>query len=99
VAHRVAPRADADLDDIWVYVARESGNMEVANRLVDALTDRFYLLTNFPQAGRKREAEFGAGVRSFPVGEYIILYLVEGGDVLILRVVHGSRDIEGLIEF
>ena len=28
--------------------------MEVANRLIDALTERFYLLTNFPQAGRKR---------------------------------------------
>jgi toxin ParE1/3/4 len=99
VAHRIAPRAEADLDDIWVQVARESGSMEVASRLIDALTERFYLLTNFPQAGRKRDAEFGFGVRSFPVGAYIILYLVEGGDVLILRVVHGSRDFEGLIEF
>jgi len=99
VAHRIARRAEADLDDIWVYVAKESGNLDVASRLIDALTDRFFLLTNFPQAGRKRDAEFGPGVRSFPVGEYIILYLVEGVDVLILRVVHGARDLGGLVEF
>jgi len=25
MAHRVAPQAAADLDDIWFYVAKESG--------------------------------------------------------------------------
>jgi plasmid stabilization system protein ParE len=30
MAHRVAPRAAADLDDIWYYVAKESGSIEVA---------------------------------------------------------------------
>jgi hypothetical protein len=28
MAHRVAPRAEADLDDIWLYVAKESGSMD-----------------------------------------------------------------------
>jgi plasmid stabilization system protein ParE len=36
------------------------------------------------------------GLRSFPVGEYIILYRFEGEDVLILHVMHGSRDIQAL---
>jgi plasmid stabilization system protein ParE len=27
MAHRVAPQAETDLDDIWLYVARESGSM------------------------------------------------------------------------
>ena len=30
MAHRVAPRAEADLDDIWFYVAKESGSIEIA---------------------------------------------------------------------
>lgn len=59
--------------------------------------DSIYSQISHRQAGS--DAEFGSGVGSFPVGEYIILYLVEGPDVLILRVVHGSRDLEGLIEF
>lgn len=36
------------------------------------------------------------GYRSFPVGEYVIVYAVEAEDVLILRVAHGRRDIEAL---
>ena len=36
-------------------------------------------------------------MRSFSVGEYLIVYTLEAPDVFILRVVHGSRDIEGFV--
>jgi plasmid stabilization system protein ParE len=32
------------------------------------------------------------------VGEYIIIYRVEDGDALILRVVHGRRELEALFD-
>ncbi len=38
-------------------------------------------------------------MRSFPVGEYLILYRVDEPYVLILHVVRGSRDIEALFGF
>jgi len=98
MAHRVAPQAAADLDDIWYYVAKESGSVEIANRLIDSVTARFLLLANHPYLGRVRDDDFGAGSRSFPVGEYVIVYCVENGDVLILRVAHGRRDIEALFD-
>jgi toxin ParE1/3/4 len=97
MAHRVAPRASDDLDDIWYYVANESSSIEVANRLIDSITDRFYLLASHPHLGRARGDDFGVGVRSFPVGEYVIVYCVDGLDVLILRVAHGKRDIEAML--
>jgi toxin ParE1/3/4 len=96
MAHRVAPRAAADLDDIWYHLAKESSSIDVANRLIDSITDRFFLLSGHPYLGRAREDDFGVGSRSFPVGEYVIVYSVEDGDVLILRVAHGRRDIEAL---
>ena len=96
MGHRVAPSAERDLDDIWLYVARESGSIEIANRLVDSITDRFFLLTSFPYMGRSRDEDFGPGCRTFAVGEYVIVYEVAGEDVLILRVAHGQRDIENL---
>lgn len=98
MAHRVAPRAETDLDDIWVYVAQDSGSMDIATRLIDSITDRFQFLAGFPHAGRVRDREFGAGTRSFPVGEYMIVYCVDGEDVLILRVVHGARDLGALFK-
>ena len=96
MAHRVAPHAEQDLDDIWVYVAKQSGSLEIANRLIDTITDRFLILARFPYVGRSREDDFGPGCRSMPVGEYLIVYCVDDGDALILRVVHGSRDLEAL---
>jgi toxin ParE1/3/4 len=83
MASRVAPRAEADLDDIWLYVARESGSVEIANCLIDMITDRFYTLAKFPYVGRSRQEDFGARYRSPAVGEYVIVYSVENLDVLI----------------
>jgi toxin ParE1/3/4 len=65
---------------------QRSGSIDVANRLVDSIADRFFLLSGHPYLGRVCDDDFGAGSRSFPVGEYVIVYCVEDGDVFILRV-------------
>jgi toxin ParE1/3/4 len=96
--HRISPRAEADLDEIWLYVATESSSIEIADRLIDAITGNFLLLAGFPYAGRARDDDFGAGTRSFSTGEYVIVYSVEGSYVSILRVVHGKRDLEALFD-
>jgi plasmid stabilization system protein ParE len=66
MAHRVAPETEAELDGIWYYVARESGSIEVADRLIDSITERFYLLACHPHIGRDRAEDLGSGLRSFP---------------------------------
>jgi toxin ParE1/3/4 len=93
MAHRLAPQAVEDLDGVWSYVATDSGSVEIANRLIDSITGRFFLLAHYPYLGRIRDEDFGSGVRSFPVGEYVIVYRVQEPNVLILRVVHGHRDL------
>jgi toxin ParE1/3/4 len=98
MSHRVAPQAEADLDHIWYYVAKESGSVEIADRLIDSITERFYLLSRYPHVGRHRDDDLRPGLRSFPVGEYVIIYRVEDNNVLILHVYRGSRDIEGLLQ-
>jgi len=52
MAHRVSSRAESDLDDIWLYVAKESGSIDIADRLIDTITERFLLLAGFPFVGR-----------------------------------------------
>jgi toxin ParE1/3/4 len=98
MAHRLAPHAAEDLDSIWYHVAKESGSAEVANRLIDSITARFFLIATHPHIGRARDNDFGAGSRSVPIGEYVIVYSVEKGDVLILRVAHGRRDLDALFK-
>jgi toxin ParE1/3/4 len=93
---RLSPEAAADLDDIWLYVARESGSIDAANRLIDSLTVRFVLLARHPHIGRQRDADLRPGLRSFSVGEYVIIYRIQDEDVVILHVMRGSRDIAAL---
>jgi toxin ParE1/3/4 len=93
---RISPQAEADLDSIWYYVATESASVEIADRLVDSLTSRFLLLAHHPYVGRSRAAEFGPGMRSLALSEYVIVYTIEAETVAILRVVHGRRDLESI---
>jgi len=96
MAHRVAVRARADLDDIWVYVARETGSEVIADHQVNAITSRFYLLAEHPRLGRARADDLGRGRRSFPVDDYVIVYRIVGADVQILRVAHTRRNLAAL---
>jgi toxin ParE1/3/4 len=94
MAHRVAPQARAELRNIWSYIVNESGNVAAADGVVDAITERFYLLSQYPRMGRSRD-DLRPGLRSFPVGQYVIIYTIEDEDVEILHVFHGRQDIEG----
>ena len=87
--YRLSALAEKDLDDIWSYVA-EDASLETADRLIDAIFDRFELLVEQPRMGRNRP-EFGEGVRSIVVESHVIYYRHEQ-DVLIARVLHGRRD-------
>jgi len=96
MGHIRTTQAGSDLNEIWYYVATKSGSLDVADRLIDSITDRFTLLAGYPNMGRARDEDLRLGLRSFPVGEYVILYRIQDEDVLILRVLRGSRDIEAL---
>jgi toxin ParE1/3/4 len=95
---RLSPEAEDQLDAIWLHIARESGSTDTANRVVDRITDRFWLLARHPYIGRQRD-DLAAGLRSFAAGDYVILHRVEQDEtVAILYVFHCSRDIETFFE-
>ena len=88
-AVRVSRDADRDLDDIWLYIARD--NLDAATRLLGEIRACFSLLAKSPEIGRTRN-EMRPGMRSYPVGNYVIYYRVGEAHIGILRVVHGARD-------
>ena len=63
MAHRVAPEAETELGLIWEYVAKESGSFEAADRLIDSITERFYLIARYPHIGRRRDDDLRLGLR------------------------------------
>ena len=97
MAHRLAPEVDDDLDVIWYYLVKESGSVEIADRQIDRITEAFYLLSTHPHIGRRRDDDLRPGLRSFTVGNYIVLYRIDGEEALILYVMDGRRDLPALI--
>jgi toxin ParE1/3/4 len=95
MAYRLAPEAEADLQDIAFYLFQETGNIEVADRVIQLVAQRFDLLAAHPRAGRSR-ADLRPGIRVFPVGDYLLLYREAVPGIVIVRVLHGSRDVEAL---
>jgi toxin ParE1/3/4 len=53
------------------------------------------MLAKYPEAGRERP-EIAAGLRSFPIGKYVLFYRPIHDGVEIVRVLHGSRDIDSI---
>ena len=97
--HQVSLKAQSDLDAIWYFVATESRSIETANRLIESIEQGFIVIGRHPRIGRLREDDFGGSKRSLVVGEYVIVYSVqEDGAAFILRVVHGRRDLDFLLD-
>ena len=45
---RLSPEAEAELDDMWLDIARKSGSMDTASQVVEDITERLWLLARFP---------------------------------------------------
>ncbi len=89
--YKLTSRADIDLDEIMEYIAAD--NMEAALSIDDRFTQIFEMLAENPKIGRDRP-EVDSGMRSFPEGNYLILYRLWANEVLIVRVIHASRDLD-----
>lgn len=89
------PQAEADVLEIWDYIAEDS--VIDADRWVDRLDEKLSLWATQPLMGRNRD-ELAAGVRSMAFGRYVVFFepLPDGIDVV--RVLHGSRDIDAGFE-
>jgi toxin ParE1/3/4 len=86
----VSPTARADLDAIVDYIFDR--DPDAAEGMNERITKAFYLLARMPFLGRVR-AQLGDAVRSFAVGNYVILYRPVEDTVEIAHVYHGRRDI------
>jgi toxin ParE1/3/4 len=86
----IRPRAKVDLIEIWNYIADDSETQ--ADMFIDNLDQKFVMLAKHPNIGRRR-AELHRGLKSFPVGRYVIFFLSTPDGVEIVRVLHSARDI------
>jgi toxin ParE1/3/4 len=91
-----SPEARTDLLQIWLHIAER--NPQAADRLLDLIDQKCRLLAEMPGLGRARP-ELRPDLRSFPVGQFLILYRPMGDSgIEIVRIVRGVRDLAILFE-
>jgi toxin ParE1/3/4 len=97
----VRPKADQDLDDQAYYLATEAGP-HLGHRFLLAAHQTFVLLATQPQIGwhpRLKHPQLAA-LRVFQVTGFekmLVFYRPRPDGVEILRVVHGSRNLQTLL--
>jgi toxin ParE1/3/4 len=90
----VKARARLDLKSHWWYIARD--DRLAADRLLDAAEETFKLIAKDPEIGSKRSFRKFVGIRSRAVTgfrNYLVFYQTRGKTVVIVRVLHGMRDL------
>jgi toxin ParE1/3/4 len=90
---RIAPSARHGLREIAAYIARD--NPERAESFIRELGAKIRSVAVQPLIYPSRD-EWQAGLRSALHHRYHIVFRIDNGSVVILRVLHGARDIEAL---
>jgi plasmid stabilization system protein ParE len=89
-AFQLTEDATRDLERAMDYLSQQS--TAAAHNLADLLEEAFTLLAARPNIGH-RQTEFAQSpIRFWSAAGYTITYLPESKPLLILSVIHGSRD-------
>jgi toxin ParE1/3/4 len=87
--------AEEELIGLWAYVAAD--NEPAADRLVERIEEACRRLAEFPELDVAHD-EVRAGLRLFPVGNYLLLYRQTEEGIEVVRIVHGARDWRELLQ-
>jgi toxin ParE1/3/4 len=80
--------------EIHSHIAKD--NPKAARRFVELLRTKARQLAETPGMGRSRADDLRPGLFSFPVGQYVLFYREQPGGIVLVRVIHGSRDLPAL---
>ncbi len=88
------PKTQTDLETILEEL--ESKSPRAAERFAAKVDRKCAALGCAPELGRARE-EILPGIRSTPVGKYVLFYRIRGDVVEVLRILHGRRDLRRIL--
>jgi toxin ParE1/3/4 len=98
----ISEQAEVDLRNLYIYIAEELQSPESADGQLERIEEAIYKLDKFPERFRLyyEEPWKSKGVRILIVDNYVALYVVEDekGQVTVIRVMYGGRDIEVQLE-
>lgn len=88
------PQVRTDLEDIADYIAEQAGD-DRARIFLRKIYSQMQIYASQPKAGRNRD-ELKQGMRSFVHNRYVVFYQPVKDGIMIIRVLHGSRDLNAI---
>ncbi len=85
-----------DLEEAVAYLAEDSER--AALDLVDDLESGFRFLANWPHSGHRRTDISRSQLRFWTIAGYVIAYRPTPKPLIIIAVLHGSRDISSVLK-
>jgi len=97
----LAPCVENELWTIWKFIAKD--NPDVATQVVESTYETIVTLASTPTIGKlhKFRNPHLKGIRSCHVSgfhNYLIFYRIAPGEIQVLHVYHGARNIEALLD-
>lgn len=95
------PQAERDIEECFVYIAED--NLDAGVVFLVAVEDSLEQIARFPLLGKTREFQNKRfqNVRMWRVKgyeNYLVFYTFSEDTIEVIRVLHGSRDIESLFD-
>jgi toxin ParE1/3/4 len=94
VPHPSVRRSKLSEDDYraaWHFIAAD--NPDAADAFLRKIDAKLNLYAAHPQMGTNR-SRLGRGLRSFPVGNYLVFYRIASDGIELVRVLHGARKLK-----
>jgi plasmid stabilization system protein ParE len=88
--------ARADLLEIFDYISQD--NPDAARRVVAELRAAMRRLAEMPEMGHFRKDLAKEPLRFWSVYSYLIIYRPKARPLQVVRVLHGSRDVQSILE-
>ena len=88
---RLSKAAQTDVRGIARYTQKEWGRAQ-RRRYLDGLQEKFEALSLTPRRAAER-LDFDPPVRIYPYEKHLIVYVIDDGGILIIRVLHQSMNV------
>ncbi len=90
----ITQNAQNDLRHIFSYIAEDS--ISSAKIFISELEEKINTLSTFPERAPyiPENVFFGTDYRQLIHGKYRVIYRIDGKNVFVLRIIHGSKLLE-----
>lgn len=95
---RYLEQAKNDLVQIKHYIAKESGSVGIGLNFTEKLRQQCRGLAATSGMIGQARPELGKEIRSFPYGNYVILFRYNDDYLDVITIVEGHRDIQKLLQ-